>query len=172
MKQPTTEDELLALHKLCQTDPEQYLRVTNEWISENPCNADAYFSRHYAWLKLGEPDRALDDINTVIKLDPSELAYTCRAKIHRRIGNYQHALQDYERIERDNPELWREDWFSLLYQADSYARLGQLGDALRCWELLPADFWTPGMNDAPPGNKVEIQEELLRIAATSRQNMT
>jgi len=171
MELPNTEDELLAFHKLRQSDPGQYLRITNDWISETPRNADAYFYRHYVWLKLEEPGRALNDINTVIKLDPSELAYTCRANIYRQIQKYQEAIQDYERIERINPELWREDWFNLLYQADSYAQVGNLSGALRCWEFLPDDFWTPGMNGAPPGGKMAIQDELLRIAAAANEKM-
>lgn len=171
MKHPTTEDEILAFHKLCQADTEKYLQITNEWIHDNPNDADAYFSRHYAWLKIGMLDRALDDINIAVELDPSEVVRTCRAQVHRKMGNYKKALEDYEYIQRQNPELWREDWFSLLYQADSYARLGNLTSALWCWELLPDDFWTPGMNDAPAGNRMEIQEELMRISAAAREDM-
>jgi tetratricopeptide (TPR) repeat protein len=169
MDTPTSDDELLALHRLCQSDPHRYLAIMTERITKNPQDSNAYFSRHYGWLKTGQPKIALDDINRVIQLDPSEVAYTCRAKLYRHLGDHRKALEDYERVEHESPELWREDWMSLLYQADSYARIGDLTDALRCWQQLPDDVWTPGPNGAPGGNKTQIHEELLRLAAEARE---
>jgi hypothetical protein len=66
MKEPTTPEETLALSKLRRTDPQAYLKVVNEWIRENPKNDNAYFGRHFAWMDLSEPQRALDDMNKVI----------------------------------------------------------------------------------------------------------
>jgi tetratricopeptide (TPR) repeat protein len=78
MKEPTSPEELLALHKLLRADPQRYLRIVNGWIQENPNNHDAYFGRHFAWMKLGEPQRALDDLNKVIELEPDRWHF-CRA---------------------------------------------------------------------------------------------
>jgi tetratricopeptide (TPR) repeat protein len=172
MKKPDTEDDLRELHNILRDDPNRYLQIVNEWIANDPSDASAYFDRHYAWKRLEKLDLALSDINKSIELEPDPIAFLSRAQVYRQIGDHEKALEDYSRIEREDPVLWRENWLGLLYQADSYAHLGNLGDALRCWELLPNDFWTPGMNDAPPGNKMEIQEELLRISAAARENMT
>lgn len=169
MKKPDTEEELRELHNILRDNPHRYLHIVNEWIAADSNDASAYFDRHYAWKRLEKLDLALSDINKSIELEPDPIAFLSRAQVYRQTGDHEKALKDYTRIERDEPILWQENWFGLLYQADSYARLGLLGDALRCWELLPDDFWTPGMNGAPPGDKMEIQEELLRIAAEASQ---
>jgi tetratricopeptide (TPR) repeat protein len=70
MKEPTTPEEVMVLHKLLRTDPRRYLQIVNGWIHENPANSHAYFDRHLAWMKLGDSQRALEDLNKVIQLDP------------------------------------------------------------------------------------------------------
>jgi tetratricopeptide (TPR) repeat protein len=169
MKEPTTEQEILALHNLRRSDPRRYIQIANGWIRKNPRNADAYYGRHIAWSNLGELGRALDDINKSIELDSDPVSHFARARVYRRMGDHKKAIEDYERVKATHPVLSEEDWLSLLYKADSYARLGNEAAALACWKLLPNDIWTPGPNDAPPGNKTEIREELRRIAAEVRR---
>ena len=65
MKEPTTPEEVKVLHNLLRSDPQHYLQIVNEWIADNPGNSHAYFGRHFAWLELGDPRRALDDLNVV-----------------------------------------------------------------------------------------------------------
>jgi tetratricopeptide (TPR) repeat protein len=168
MKKPKAIDEIRQMHDILRDAPQRYLQVVNESIAANPNDSQAYFDRHYAWVNLGDPRRALADINKSIELEPKPVSYTCRAQVHRQMGNHRKAIEDYRHIELEIPDLWQEDWLSLLYQADSYAHVGNLADALRCWERLPDDIWTPGPNGAPAGNKAEIQNELLRIAAEAR----
>jgi len=51
-------------------------------------------------------------------------------------------------------------------------RLGGFDDpvtALDCCARLPEDFWTPGLDGAPAGNKAEIAAELRRIAAAAQR---
>lgn len=170
MKEPTTEQELLVLHNLRRSDPQRYIQIATDWIRKNPRNADAYYGRHVAWRNLDQPNRALDDINRSIELEPDPISYISRAQVYRQIGDHRKALEDYSHVKSTQPVLWQEHWLALLYQADSYAHLGNLADALRCWELLPDNIWTPGPNGAPAGNKLEIQDALLRIAAEARSN--
>jgi hypothetical protein len=69
-----------------------------------------------------------------------------------------------------NPEKWKKDIvFGLLYQADCHARLGDEDKALSCCAQLPDDFWTPGLNGAPGGNKTDIADKLRRTAAAARR---
>lgn len=58
MKQPTTMNEIMAMHKILRSDPHRYLRIVNEWIRQNPQNHQAYFSRHLVWEKIGAPGEA------------------------------------------------------------------------------------------------------------------
>jgi tetratricopeptide (TPR) repeat protein len=170
MRQPTTEDELLALHGLCQSNPQGYLQIMDEWIRQNPRDANAYFSRHYGWLKLGVPDRALDDLNKVIEIDPSQSAYLARGKVLRQIGDLRGAIGDYEKGEALNPAEWKNDAVGPYFQADCHARLGDEATALAYCRMLPNDFWTPGLFGAPAGGKTEIAAELRAIAAGSQAN--
>jgi tetratricopeptide (TPR) repeat protein len=173
MKEPQTPEELLTLHNLLRADPQRYLQIVNEWIAENPKNYDAYFERHFAWMKLGDPQRALDDLNKTIELDPEPMGFMSRGEVHRFLGEYEKALEDYARAQAIDPEGWEKNIvFGLLYQTDSHARLGNEAAALACCARLPDDFWTPGMNNTPSGGKAEIAEKVRQLAAEAQRRRT
>ena len=169
VEEPTTPEEVQALHKLLRSDPQRFLEVVNGWINENPLNPHAYFNRHMAWMNMGEPRRALEDLNTVIRLDPEPVAFRSRGQVYRHIGEYQKALEDFGRGESIDPAQWQDDAFGLLYQADCYARLGNEAAALACCARLHDDFWTPGIEGAPSGGKAEIAQKLCQLAADARR---
>lgn len=173
IKQPTTPEELLAMHEIFRSDPQRYLRIVNRWIAENPKDSDAYFSRHHAWMRIGEPGRALEDLDKGIQLEqkPQPLSFFARAQVYRHVGEYEKAIEDFERGESIDPELWEQDAIPLLYQADTHARLGNEDAALACCARLPDCFWTPGVNGAPGGGKTEIAEALRRIASEARKRI-
>jgi tetratricopeptide (TPR) repeat protein len=90
--------------------------------------------------------------------------------VYRHLGEYEKALEDFDRGEAINPKRWEEDVvFGLLYQADTHARLGDETAALACCARLPDDFWTPGIEGAPGGSKAEIADKLRHIAAGARR---
>jgi tetratricopeptide (TPR) repeat protein len=169
MQEPRTPAETLALHKILRSDPQRYLRIVNEWIQDNPENSHAYFDRHFAWMKIGEPLRALGDLNTVIGLKPDMISFLSRGEIHRHLGEYAKALEDFDRGEAIDPIEWQGTAFGPLYQADVHARLGNEAAALACCARLPDDFWTPGIHGAPGGGKAEIADALRRIAADAQR---
>lgn len=171
-KQPSTPEELLALHKVLRSDPQRYLRIVNGWLEDDPNNVDAYFSRHQGWMRIGEPQRALDDLNRVAELDPKPepIFLMARARVHRHIGEYENALADLNRADALDPKAWETDIvFGLLFQADTYARLGDEANALATCARMPEDFWTPGIEGAPGGNKAEVAEKLRAVAAATRR---
>ncbi len=168
MKPPTTEDEALILHRLSMSDPARFIGVATDWIASDPDDSNAYFDRHLAWLRVGETERAIADINKSIELDPSPTAFKARGNLYRGLGDYTQAAKNYDQGESIDPEQWTKDAFPLIYQADTYARLGDEAKALDCCARLPADFWTPGHNGLPPGGKAEIESELKRRAAAAR----
>jgi tetratricopeptide (TPR) repeat protein len=174
IKEPTTPEELLAAHEILRCDPERYLSIVNEWIANDAESSDAYFDRHLAWMHLGEPKRALKDLDAAIQLrnGPSPLSLFSRGLIHRRMGEYATALKDFNTGEAMDPERWEKDIvFGLLYQADAHARLGNEEAALSYCARLPDDFWTPGVYGAPRGGKAEIADELHRIATEARKKI-
>jgi tetratricopeptide (TPR) repeat protein len=171
MKEPTTAEELRALHDILRVDPQRYLRIVNGWIEQNPQNSHAYFSRHSGWMSIGELQRALADLNKVIELrrQPGAMSFMARGEVYRHLGQHKKALEDFDRAETIDPADWQHGIvFGLLYQADSHARLGNEAAALNCCARLPDDFWTPGLNGAPSGNKAEVAEKLRGIAAAAR----
>jgi len=170
MKEPSTADEVRALHRILRTDPQRYLRVVNSWIDINPRNAHALWERHLGWMKIGQPRRALEDLNKAIELDPEPVAFRSRGEVHRHLGEFEKALADFGRGEAIDPKQWESDVFGLYYQADVHARLGNQAAALACCARLPDNFWTPGIHGAPGGGKAEIADALRRIAAKASPN--
>jgi tetratricopeptide (TPR) repeat protein len=173
MKDPATAEELRALHDILRADPQRYLQIVNGWIEQNPESSHAYFDRHSAWMKIGEPQRALVDLNKAIELrqQPTAMAFMARGEVYRHLGQHQKALEDFDRAETIDPADWQHGIvFGLLYQADSHARLGHEAAAMNCCARLPDDFWTPGLNGAPSGNKAEVTEKLRGIAAAMRSH--
>jgi tetratricopeptide (TPR) repeat protein len=128
----------------------------------------AFHSRHQIWMMLGEPKKALDDLNKSIQIDPRPMAYLSRGEVYRHIGEYRKAVEDFARGEAMDPQRWQENAVPLLFQADAYARLGDEPNALAYCARLPDHFWTPGVFGTPPGNKAKIAEELKRRAAAAR----
>ena len=119
---------------------------------------------------MGEPRRALEDLNKVIELNPDSVSFLSRGEVYRHLGDYRKALEDFDRGEAMNPKQWEDDIvFGLLYQADCHARLGNEFAALSCCARLPNDFWTPGLNGTPAGNKADIADKLRRLAADARR---
>ena len=169
MKEPATAEEVLALDKLLDSDPQAYLRIVNGWIDKNPANTHAHFRRHFVWMKIGEPGRALADLDKVIELDPTPVSLFSRGEVYRHIGEYEKALADFDHGEAIDPKDWQAGGFGPLFQADTHARLGNEAAALACCARLPDHFWTPGMHDTPVGGKAEIADALRRIAAEARR---
>jgi hypothetical protein len=172
MKEPETAEEVLAEHRLRRADPQRYLRLVNARIRANPANSHAYFGRHLLWMDRGEPQKAVADITRCVELDPSPVALLSRGQVRRHLGEYGKALDDFAAGEAMDPQNWQDDEIPLLYQADTYARAGDEEKALACCARLPDNFWTPVMNDTPPGGKAEIAAELSRRAAAAREHLT
>ena len=171
MKEPTTAEEVLVLHKILRKDPQRYLQIVNDWINGNPKNSLAYYDRHLAFMNLGEPHQALADLNKAIELSPDQSAFEARGDVYRHLGEYEKALQDYQRGEAMSPTEWAQG-YGLLFQADCHARLGDEPAALACCARMPDDFWTPGIGGAPAGDKVVVADKLRTIAADSRRKRT
>jgi tetratricopeptide (TPR) repeat protein len=170
MKEPSTAEEVHALHRILRTDPQRYLRIVNSWIEINPRNAHAFWERHLGWMKTGEPRRALEDLDKAIELDPDPVAFRSRGEVHRHLGEYDKAVEDFSRGEAIDPRQWEDDVFGLYFQADTHARLGNEAAALACCARLPDDFWTPGIHGAPGGGKADIADTLRLTAAAARRS--
>jgi tetratricopeptide (TPR) repeat protein len=169
MQEPKSPDEVFQLQKLRRADPQRFLQIVNEWLQENPRNFRAYFKRHFVWSALGQPRRALEDLDKVIELNPTQAAYFARGMVHRRLGEHEDALADFHRGEVINKKEWEDHTITLFFQADSYAQVGDEANALDCCARLPDKFWTPGYEGAPGGGKAEVAEELRRIAAEAQR---
>lgn len=169
MQEPNTPEEIFALHRLRRADPQQFLEIVNEWLQENPRNSRAYFKRHYVWSQLGEPQRALDDLDKVIELNPTQAAFFARGMVYRQLGDHENGLADFHRGEMLNKKEWQDHEIPLFFQADSYAQVGDEANALDCCARLPDGFWTPGLVGAPGGTKAEVAQELRRRAAEARR---
>ena len=126
-------------------------------------------------MQIDEPRRALDDLNRVAELkpQPEPIFLMTRASVYRHLGEYGKALDDLNQADALDRKAWETDIvFGLLFQADTYARLGDEARALTTCARLPEDFWTPGIEGAPGGNKIEVAEKLRVVAAAARARKT
>jgi tetratricopeptide (TPR) repeat protein len=61
-------------------------------------NAVAYYNRGMSWYAKGDDDRAIDDFNTVIGINPRYLdAYLIRGRVWHSKGDLARAIADYDR---------------------------------------------------------------------------
>ena len=67
-------------------------------------NVDFYVGRGRVWAGLGEYERAIDDFNTAIELEPRPEAYSARGDAFVAIGKYIAAMDDYERVIARRPD--------------------------------------------------------------------
>jgi hypothetical protein len=97
-------------------------------------------------MKIGEPRRAIEDLNKALELDQEPVAFCSRGEVYRHLGEYEKALEDFHRGEAIDPAEWKDAAFGLLYQADCHARLGHEAEALACCARLPT---TSGLRASP-----------------------
>jgi tetratricopeptide (TPR) repeat protein len=159
--------ELLAEHKLLQTDPARYVALKSEAIANHPNDSHAFFSRHQGWLTLGDLDQALTDISTCIAMEEKSIRYLCRGQILCRLGRHDRALEDFNRAEALDLAEWASHW-GPLYQADCHSRLGNEAEAIAACAKLKHDHWTPGLDGTPSGSKREVIAEVRRRLARLR----
>lgn len=67
-------------------------------IDLNPGYTDAYTFRALTYLKLGNFDRAVMDLDKVIALDPTADSYRTRADVYARNGYLDKAIKDYDKL--------------------------------------------------------------------------
>jgi tetratricopeptide (TPR) repeat protein len=113
---PTTADDFFILGFNSYVEPSaedpvgsrrQALRYLNQAIALNSKYAVAYFSRGYVFLQLDEYQKALNDYDTYISIDPLYAnAYNNRGmlKEKRVIADYRGALADYNQAIKLNPQ--------------------------------------------------------------------
>jgi tetratricopeptide (TPR) repeat protein len=121
-------------------------------------------------MHMGEPRRALEDLNKSIELKSNLAGFLSRGEVYRHLGEYEKALEDFGRGEAMDSRAWEQDIvFGLLFQADCHARLGDEAAAVACCARLPDDFWTPGIRGAPGGDKAEVADKLRLVATQARR---
>ena len=90
---------------------------------------DGYWSRGWAYIKIGQFLLALTDFNKAIQIDPNEAdLYSNRGYIYLRLEQHQNAINDYTKVIELDPD------FAMAYynRAFDYRDLGQ-------WSLAAAD---------------------------------
>lgn len=166
MSNEISHDDIDRQYHLLRTEPEKFLELTNRLVAQLPSDAGAYFVRHQALSRLGQFHLALADIDKALALEENDTRHMERGRILHHLGRYRDAIAAYDRAAELDPEQWK-GGFGPLFRADAYARLGDELAALADCATLPDDHWTPGLFDAPAGNKDEVAAELRRRAAAA-----
>lgn len=164
------DDDLKNWH-LYKTDPPQYLALCNEIVRQHPNNPDVYVGRHTAWMRVGQFDKALEDLNKAINLNPDGLLFGARGQLLYQMGRIDDAIKDLDKADELNPMEW-EEAFSPVYRAQCHAQLGNLEAALKDCRRINPQHWTPGVHGMLKGDRTEITAQIMRIAldAANRKN--
>ena len=167
MKSVSMEDLINNL-MLVDTDPHRFLHMANEYVRQHPSDAGGYFTRHHAWDALGQKDRALQDLDTSLSLEPHWTAHDDRGRILKDLGQYAEAVVAFNRAEAADPEAWSTS-FGPARRAECHARLGNLRGALADARRLRDDHWTPGQLGLIPGTKSDVIRRIREIARNPRR---
>jgi tetratricopeptide (TPR) repeat protein/predicted membrane-bound spermidine synthase len=93
----------------------------------NNSYADAYNSSGTAYAKLGQSQRAIEDFNQAIRLQPDDaMAYNNRGAVYCSIGQYQLAIEDYNQAIRLQPD----DVMAYNNRGAAYYSIGQYQSAI------------------------------------------
>ena len=95
-------------------------------------------------LNTGKPEKALEDFNRAIKIDPTKAAgYLGRANTLNIMGRYEQCLEDYNKALDINPKLAN----AYVNRASAYSHLGEYQKAIADYERgLELD---PKIDDKP-----------------------
>ncbi|MGD8648863.1 MAG: tetratricopeptide repeat protein [Desulfobacterales bacterium] len=82
-------------------------------------------------LNTGKPEKALEDFNRAIKIDPQKAAgYLGRANALNIMGRYKECLEDYDKVLQINPKLAN----AYINRASAYSHLGEYEKAIVDYE--------------------------------------
>jgi tetratricopeptide (TPR) repeat protein len=89
-------------------DYERIIEACTLAIEDNPINADAWFSRAYAYTELGQLDDSIADYTQSLALDPdNQYAYGNRGYAYYLQSDFDSAIADYTRgLEIDDSLSW------------------------------------------------------------------
>ncbi|MDD2923302.1 MAG: tetratricopeptide repeat protein, partial [Anaerolineales bacterium] len=87
------------------TEGSSGLRITNALLTFFPGSPTIIGQRGYAYIELGEYDKAIADYTEVIRIDPkAAYAYSQRAVAYRDLGEYDKSVANYTEAIRLDPE--------------------------------------------------------------------
>lgn len=85
---------------------DQAVEYFSDRIARNRADVAAYTGRGIAWRALGQYQRAMDDHNQALEVDPRwAAAYANRGNAYAHLGRHDLALADYDQAIRLDPEL-------------------------------------------------------------------
>jgi tetratricopeptide (TPR) repeat protein len=164
---PNTDAFLTEASNCLWDDPQRALALCNRYLEQYPGHPHGLFSRHQAWKRLGDFDRALEDINAALASEPDAVSYSSRALVYRELGDHGRAVDDLTRARLLGEQDWVES-LDPLFRADSFARLGRLEQALADCELIPEDHWAPAFYGLPGGDKRQFIDQIRQRALAAR----
>jgi tetratricopeptide (TPR) repeat protein len=125
--------EAMELTKQLEAIELESVKLTRLSDSNNHFQSLIYSFQGFVYAGLGQYEKALDDLNRAIQLDPNRApAYNRRGNIYQKLGQYEQALADYKRAIQLNPE----DITSYNNRGNIYANLGQYEKALADYERV------------------------------------
>ena len=162
-----TRDDLTTQHWMMRSDPQASLEMHNAFIKQHPADPHGYYARHQVLMVLGHKERALEDLNKAISIEPNATRLEDRGAVLRELGRHREALEDFNKAEALDPEGWKHS-FGPLLRADCHAHLGNAEAAVADCAVLHDEYAVPGVFGFPPGGKQMLMAEIRRRAAAQK----
>ena len=159
---------LTEARNCCRDAPEHSLALSNQFLEIHPDDPDGLESRHNAWLELGRPDLALNDVNAALAVRANSGSYFTRALVYRALGDHEHAIDDLTRSHQLDDGVM--GFMPLLFRADSLSQLGRLDEAMADCAHIPEDYWAPRYLGLPGGNKAFVVQKIRKKALGARNS--
>lgn len=128
---------------------------------------DAYRFRGQALYRLKEYDRAIEDLNTQIKLNPQHLsAYFYRGQYNLERRKFKLAIEDFDFVINT-----KEEWFlstAHFFRLFANLKLGNKMQALEDYAKLPSDF-SFRVKFVDEGGKMYTKTDLFRLIPVQKE---
>ncbi len=124
--------------------------------------APCYSTRGYAFLCLGEYERALDDCNAALAIDPQDgEALAWRGAAHAGLGNWRNCLEDYVEAIAHAPDKAQE--YSEVALANAATAVLQIGRKIQSGAGVAEDFFARGVALAFRGEYPAAVEDFTQV---------
>ena len=158
----STDAEIIdeAIQESQKGNHERAIEMFSAFLTDHPDNLKTLRARGGAYIAAGDIDRALEDLNRAVAIDPNDgVTRNNRAIVWKLMNRSQEAIEEYEKAIEDFTkaiELTPDDYGPYALRYNAYVYLGDLEkariDGRKAHQLNP-EWSMPGVNNESSANE-------------------